>query len=72
MLGRITRELEEVIDRYQSASFVCDFKYDGQRAQIHRDREGKIHIFSRHLENITEKYPGTFDVTIFPIFDSEG
>jgi len=41
--------------------FVAEFKYDGQRAQIHATSEnGKIvqfNIFSRHLEDMTTKVP---------------
>lgn len=32
-------------------------RYDGQRAQIHLSPPGKVSIFSRHLELMTEKYP---------------
>ncbi|KAI6779968.1 DNA ligase-like protein [Emericellopsis cladophorae] len=44
---------EELLGR----DFACEFKYDGQRAQIHCDDEGKVSIFSRHLELMTDKYP---------------
>ena len=32
-------------------------KKDGQRAQIHCDEKGRVSIFSRHLEDMTGKYP---------------
>ena len=32
-------------------------RYDGQRAQVHLSSTGKVSIFSRHLELMTEKYP---------------
>lgn len=39
--------------------FTAEFKYDGQRAQIHASKVvngcPSIHIFSRHLENMTDK-----------------
>ncbi|GAB1194641.1 hypothetical protein APSETT444_003887 [Aspergillus pseudonomiae] len=57
MLGSITRDLSEMLTKLQGRDFACEYKYDGQRAQVHCDGNGKVSIFSRHLENMTEKYP---------------
>lgn len=57
MLGSITRDLSEMLTKLQGRDFACEFKYDGQRAQIHCDDRGKVSIFSRHLELMTDKYP---------------
>ena len=57
MLGSITRDLGEMLTKLQGRDFSCEFKYDGQRAQVHCDDHGKVSIFSRHLEVMTEKYP---------------
>ncbi|KAJ6262707.1 LOW QUALITY PROTEIN: hypothetical protein Dda_1263 [Drechslerella dactyloides] len=57
MLGSITRDLPEMLGRLGSREFTAEYKYDGQRAQIHCDEHGKVSIFSRHLENMTDKYP---------------
>ncbi len=57
MLGSITRDLSEMLTKLQGRDFSCEFKYDGQRAQVHCDAHGKVSIFSRHLEVMTEKYP---------------
>ena len=57
MLGGITRDLGEMLTRLEARDFSCEFKYDGQRAQVHCDEKGKVTIFSRHLEVMTDKYP---------------
>ena len=57
MLGSITRDLGEMLTKLQGRDFSCEFKYDGQRAQVHCDDKGKVSIFSRHLEVMTDKYP---------------
>lgn len=57
MLGSITRDLTEMLTKLQGRDFACEWKYDGQRAQIHCDAQGKVSIFSRHLELMTDKYP---------------
>ena len=57
MLGSITRDLSEMLTKLQGRDFSCEYKYDGQRAQVHCDEKGKVSIFSRHLELMTDKYP---------------
>ena len=57
MLGSITRDLGEMLTKLQGRDFSCEFKYDGQRAQVHCSEDGKVSIFSRHLEVMTDKYP---------------
>ncbi|KAG6022159.1 hypothetical protein E4U19_005212 [Claviceps sp. Clav32 group G5] len=70
MLGSITRDLSEMLTKLQGRDFACEWKYDGQRAQIHCDAQGKVSIFSRHLELMTEKYPDL--VHLIPKIRSEG
>jgi DNA ligase-1 len=62
MLGNITRDLTEMLVRLQGREFSCEYKYDGQRAQVHCDENGRVTIFSRHLETMTDKYPDLVDV----------
>lgn len=58
-LGSPTRSLDEIYERLGDLSFSAEFKYDGQRAQIHaergEDRKVSTWIFSRHLEDMTTK-----------------
>eukprot|EP01006_Ploeotia_vitrea_P010427 TRINITY_DN27078_c0_g1_i1.p1 TRINITY_DN27078_c0_g1~~TRINITY_DN27078_c0_g1_i1.p1 ORF type:complete len:872 (-),score=134.83 TRINITY_DN27078_c0_g1_i1:312-2771(-) len=81
MLAKPTKGVQEVLTRFSGMPFTCEFKYDGERAQIHYDASAKqkIKIYSRNLENHTTKYPDLMqlipkvvhsDVTSF-ILDSE-
>ncbi|KZF24558.1 ATP-dependent DNA ligase [Xylona heveae TC161] len=70
MLGSITRDLGEMLTKLQGRDFSCEYKYDGQRAQVHCDERGKVTIFSRHLEIMTDKYPDL--VALVPQIRSEG
>lgn len=70
MLGSITRDLGEMLTKLQSRDFTCEFKYDGQRAQVHCDADGEVSIFSRHLELMTDKYPDL--VALVPRIRGEG
>ncbi|KAJ3344691.1 tRNA ligase [Entophlyctis luteolus] len=57
MLAHPTKSLTEVLDRFENSQFTCEFKYDGERAQIHRIQDGSIRIYSRNSENLSAKYP---------------
>jgi DNA ligase-1 len=70
MLGSITRDLGEMITKLPGRYFACEYKYDGQRAQVHCDSNGKVTIFSRHLEVMTDKYPDL--VSLVPKLRGEG
>ena len=70
MLGSITRDLGEMLTKLQGRDFSCEYKYDGQRAQVHCDETGKVSIFSRHLEVMTDKYPDL--VALVPTIRGEG
>ncbi len=57
MLAKPTKSVSEVLDRFAETEFTCEYKYDGERAQVHRLNDGSVVIYSRNSENLTPKYP---------------
>ncbi|KYQ92159.1 DNA ligase I [Tieghemostelium lacteum] len=57
MLAQPTTGISQVLDRFENMEFTCEFKYDGERAQIHMTEDGKISVYTRNLEDYTQKYP---------------
>ena len=55
MLADRIRSEEDTVKKFQD-DFAAEYKLDGERAQIHKQKD-TIVIFSRSLENITTYYP---------------
>jgi DNA ligase-1 len=55
MLAERLSDPREILVKVGGEGFV-EYKYDGERAQIHK-KNNKVWIFSRRLENITHQYP---------------
>jgi len=57
MLAKPTKSIQEVLKRLSGQHFTCEFKYDGERAQVHLLEDGTHRVFSRNLLDTSEKYP---------------
>jgi len=57
LFGRIVRALPGSSSDGGVVKVTAEHKYDGQRAQIHRNRCGEIKIYSRKIDDMTYKYP---------------
>ncbi len=56
MLAQRVEDLEQLPDKI-SPPWTVEAKYDGERVQAHKNKKGKIVLFSRRLENITDQFP---------------
>ena len=57
MLAKPTKSVLEVLKRLDGQRFTCEYKYDGERAQVHMLSNGETKVFSRSLLNTSEKFP---------------
>ncbi|CAD7935270.1 unnamed protein product [Amoebophrya sp. A120] len=66
MLAKPSKGISEVMERLAGTKFTAEFKYDGERAQVHvyKTKSGKIEyrIYSRNSENMTQKYPDVLEI----------
>lgn len=61
MLAKPTKAIGEVLDRFENQHFTCEYKYDGERAQVHMLENGTVGVFSRNSEDMSKKYPDLVD-----------
>lgn len=61
MLAKPTKSISEVLDSFQGKEFTSEYKYDGERAQVHlfKDENNLLQsrIYSRNGEDMTQRYP---------------
>jgi len=58
MLAAPVETAEDLFDKgaddLETSALLVEEKYDGIRAQVHKDKNGKVRIFSRTLDEVTE------------------
>ncbi|CCH46521.1 DNA ligase 1 [Wickerhamomyces ciferrii] len=61
MLAKPTKSVGEVLDRFNGEEFTCEYKYDGERAQVHLLNNGEVKVYSRNSEDMSQRYPDIID-----------
>jgi DNA ligase-1 len=60
MLAERLGSPEEILEKF-AGKCLAEYKYDGERIQAHK-KDGKVALFSRRLENISDQYPDALDL----------
>lgn len=58
MLAKPTKSVQNVLKRLNGLTFTCEYKYDGEHAQVRMTPNGEgFKVFSHSLLNTSEKFP---------------
>ena len=57
MLAKICEGIPDALRQLGSIPFLAEYKYDGQRAQIHLLPGGEVKVFSRNCEDRSPSFP---------------
>ncbi|KAK9829240.1 hypothetical protein WJX72_004715 [[Myrmecia] bisecta] len=57
MLAKISEGIPDVLKQLKGEAFLAEYKYDGQRAQIHMLPDRSVRIFSRNCDDKTTAFP---------------
>ncbi len=56
MLAQRVKKISEITEKIPGEVAV-ETKYDGERVQVHKSKEGVVKLYSRRMEDITYQYP---------------
>ena len=70
MLAERLSTPEEILEKL-GGKCIAEYKYDGERIQIHK-RNDEIILFSRRLENISDQYPDAIELVKTQVKAKEG
>ena len=62
MLAERLSSAEEILEK-MGGKCAVEYKYDGERVQIHKGEKGTIELFSRRLESVTSHFPDIVKLT---------
>ncbi|KAK9840432.1 hypothetical protein WJX74_009841 [Apatococcus lobatus] len=62
MLAKITEGIPDALKQLKGQAFLAEYKYDGQRAQIHLLPDRSVRVFSRNCEDKTAAFPDVVEV----------
>ncbi|KAL5571330.1 hypothetical protein UlMin_020927 [Ulmus minor] len=62
MLAKITNGVPQALKIFENKAFTCEYKYDGQRAQIHKLADGSVRVFSRNGDESTSRFPDLVNI----------
>ena len=69
MLAKPVKSVSTVFDRFADSKFTCEYKYDGERGQLHISK-GTVRIFSRNMEEMTSKYPDVVRICLDALLET--
>lgn len=62
MLAAHALDVKSIVKRLQGQQYTSEYKYDGERAQVHISEGKVVAVAARNLKDISHKYPELSDL----------